>query len=116
MRQAASRDVENIVFLGEQDGPAEQRLKERLEALFEQNAGVSGAYLARALVDGEATVVLGLQASGVDESELARKIGAVFASIFNARAHLDVVLLSDAQVAAAGRLCRAFYERASASC
>ena len=113
MRQAVSRDVQDIVFLGEQDGPAEQQLKERLAALFEQHAGVTKAYLARAVIDGETSVILGLGAAGVDENDLARKVGGVFATIFNPRAHLDVVFLSEDQHAAVSRVCRAFYERDS---
>jgi hypothetical protein len=109
MRQTVSRDVQDIVFLGEQDGPAEQQLKERLATLFEQQADVMAAYLVRAVVDGETSVILGLRAAGADESELARKVGAVFASIFNARAHLDVVFLSADRHAAVSRVSRAFY-------
>lgn len=111
MRQAVSRDVEDIVFLGEQDGPAEQQLKERLATLFAQHADVANAYLVRAVIDGETSVILGLRADGVDESELARDVGAVFAGLFNPRAHLDVVFLSAEQRAAVGRVCRAFYEQ-----
>ena len=110
MRQAASRDVRDIVFVGEQDGPAEQHLKERLAALFERHAGVSRAYLARAIIDRRTTVILGLSAAGLNERDLAREIGAVFAAIFNRRAHLDVVFLSQDQHAAISRVCRAFYE------
>ena len=110
MQQAVSRDVQDIVFLGEQDGPAEQQLKERLAALLALHGGVTAAYLVRAVIDGETSVILGLRAEGADESELARKIGAVFASIFNPRAHLDVVFLSAEQLAAVSRVCRAFYQ------
>lgn len=108
-RPAVRREVDDIVFLGEQDGPAEQQLKERLAALFAQHR-VRQAYLARARIDREATVVLGVRAEGADEGALAREVGAVFASIFNARAHLDVVFLTEAQRAAVSQVCRAFYQ------
>ena len=111
MRQAASRDVQDIVFVGEQDGPPEQQLKERLAALFERHAGVSSAYLARAIIDRRTTVILGVSAAGLDESDFAREVGAVFAAIFNRRAHLDIVFLSRDQRAAISRVCRAFYDR-----
>ena len=111
MRQAVSRDVQDIVFLGEQDGPAEQQLKERLAILFEQQDDVTAAYLVRAVIDGETSVILGLRAAGADESDVAREVGAVFASIFNPRAHLDVVFLSEARHATVSRVCRAFYDQ-----
>jgi hypothetical protein len=72
---------------------------------------VTTAYLVRAVLDGETSVILALRAAGADESELARAVGAVFAAIFNPRAHLDVVFLSETQRAAVSRVCRAFFEQ-----
>jgi len=103
------RDAENIVFVGEQDGPAESQLKAQLELLFAKHAGVARAYLTRATIDGQPTVVLALRAERVDESALAGQVGAVFATIFNARAHLDVLFLDAARQAQVSRVCPAFY-------
>src|SRR5882724_9713096 len=103
--------AQQIAFLGEQDGAVERQLKEELMQVFQRDKTVNKAYLARAAVDGNPTVVLGVRAEGVDESRLATQVGAVFASIFNARQHLDIVFLSDAQNAEASRVCRAFFER-----
>ena len=111
-RSLAELEVHDIVFSGEQDGPAEQRLKEHLAQLFDRHPGITKAFLARATIEGQATVVLALWADGVDESGLAREVGVVFASIFNARQHLDIVFLSHAQLAEASRVCRVFYDRA----
>ena len=102
-------DAEDIVFVGEQDGPAESQLKAELARLFAQHAGVSQAYLVRAAMDGQTSVVLALRAEGVDEAALAREVGAVFATIFNARAHLDVLFLDAARQAQVSRVCPAFY-------
>jgi hypothetical protein len=110
-RSPAQLCAQDIVFVGEQDGPAESQLKAQLAHLFAQHAGVSEAYLTRASVDGLATVVLGLAADGLDESDFARRVGTVFASIFNARAHLDVLFLDAAQLAQVSGVCRAFYDR-----
>jgi hypothetical protein len=102
--------VQQIAFLGEQDGAAEQELKEELARVFQQDGTVSKAYLARAVIDGNATVILGVQAQGADESRLAAQVGSAFASIFNARQHLDVIFLSDEQHAEVSRVCRAFFD------
>jgi len=105
-------DAEDIVFIGEQDGPAESQLKAQLAHLFARHAGVAQAYLARATLDGQTSVVLAVRADGVDESGLAAEVGAVFAAIFNARAHLDVLYLDADRQAQVRRVCPAFYERA----
>ncbi len=107
----AELDAQDIAFIGEQDGPVEQQLKEQLAALFVHHPPVVQAFLARATIDGQATVVLALRAEGADEASLAREVGAVFASIFNARQHLDVLFLSDARLAEVRRVCGAFYDR-----
>ena len=104
--------VEEIAFTGEQDGPAEQRLKHVLCGAFRGGGVVRKAYLARASIDGIATVALALCADRESE-ELVRQASAVFAAIFNTRQHLDIVFLDAAQEAEVSRVCRAFYERAA---
>jgi hypothetical protein len=105
-------DMPQIEFLGEQDGTAEGRLKNELAKLLREDRSVAAAYLARVRYDGQTSgVVLGL-ASDDDESErLVGQIGAVFASLVNARAHLDIVFLSDEQHIAIRKVCAPFYER-----
>jgi SseB protein C-terminal domain len=111
VQSPAVREAQDIAFIGEQDGPVEQQLKEQLARLFDRHAGVVQAYLARATIDGQGTVVLAVHAEGIDESDLAHQAGIVFAAIFNARAHLDVLFLDAARQAQVSRVCRAFYER-----
>ena len=110
VRSPAELAVQDIAFIGEQDGPAEQQLKEQLAQLFEHHPRVTKAFLARATIDGQAAVVLGLRADGADESDLSRQIGIVFASIFNARAHLDMTFLDENTQTQVNRVCRAFYQ------
>jgi hypothetical protein len=112
--QPAARDAQDIVFVGEQHGSAELQLKDRLAQLFERDPHVTAAFLARATIDGQGTVVLALRADGANETALAGQIGAVFAAIFNARAHLDVMFLPDARHAEVSRVCRPFFQRAAA--
>jgi hypothetical protein len=107
----AELDAQDITFIGEQDGPVERQLKEQLAQLFVHHPPVIQAFLARATLDGQPTVILGVHADAADESGLAREVGLVFAAMFNARAHLDVLFLSDARLAEVGRVCGAFYQR-----
>src|ERR1700687_2662750 len=104
-------DVQQIKFVGEQDGPVEQRLKQKLSELFLRDRSVDKAYLARAIIDGGPTVVLALQTEGGDEPRLAEQVGSTFASIFSANQHLDVVFLSDEQHAKVRGVCRSFFDR-----
>jgi SseB protein C-terminal domain len=105
--------IPEIEFLGEQDGVAERQLKDALVALLRRDPTVDRAYLARVRYNGKANgVVLGLLADGDDESEaLVKQVGAAFASIFNGRAHLDIIFLTDAQDADIRKVCAAFYQR-----
>ena len=106
-------DAEDIVFIGEQDGPAESQLKAQLGHLFARHAGVAEAYLAHTVIDGQASVALAVRAEGIDASALAAEVGALFATIFNARAHLDVLFLDAERQAQVRRVCPAFYQRPS---
>jgi hypothetical protein len=45
---------------------------------------------------------------GADQG-LAREIGSIFASIFGAHEHLDILFLSDTQEAALDRVCSPFF-------
>jgi hypothetical protein len=103
--------AQQMTFLGEQDGAVERQLKEKLVQVFLQDGTVNRAYLARAVIDGSRTVILGVRAEGANESRLAAQVGSAFASIFNARQHLDIVFLSDAQHAEVSRVCRPFFDR-----
>ena len=104
-------EVQRVAFVGEQDGPVEQRLKQALAELFRLEHGVTGAYLVRAMVDGQPTVILGVCADSVDKSRLAAQVGSVFALIFSANQHLDVAFLSRAQRAEVSRVCQPFFAR-----
>jgi SseB protein C-terminal domain len=103
----------DITFLGEQDGPAEQRLKEALAVLLGLNATVRRAYLVRVLYDGRTGgVMLGLLTDDEEECEkLVDQMGKAFAALFNTKAHLDIVFLSDEQDAEIRKACPPFYDR-----
>ncbi len=103
----------DITFLGEQDGPAEQRLKEALTVLLGLDATVTRAYLARVLYDGTTSgMMLGLVTDDEDENEkLVEQLGKAFAALFNTSAHLDIVFLNDELDAEIRKACPPFYDR-----
>ncbi|THD51038.1 MAG: hypothetical protein E8A46_16715 [Bradyrhizobium sp.] len=105
--------VPDITFLGEQDGPAEQRLKEALAVLLRLDATVTRAYLARVIYDGSTSgVMLGLLTDDEEESpKLAEQLGKAFAVLFNTEDHLDIVFLSGELDAEISDACPPFYDR-----
>jgi hypothetical protein len=111
-----SLSTEDITFLGEQDGPAERRLKEALAVLLGLGASVSRAYLARVAYDDKTCgVMLGLLThDGRDCEKLAGQIGKTVAALFNTRADLDIVFLNNERDAEIRKTCRPFYDRNTA--
>ncbi len=103
----------DIAFLGEQDGPAERRLKEALAVVLGLDARVTRAYLARVLHDGRTSgVMLALLTDDEGDSEkLVAQAGKIFAAMFNTRAQLDVIFLTGGKDAEIRRVCQPFYDR-----
>ncbi len=105
--------VREIRFLGEQDGPPERILKDRLADFFRRDRSVSRAYLAR--VDfGEgkdASVGLGLRTQFGPDKGMVEKVGTIFADVFNAREHLDIIFLTDNQEAELTKACQPFFKQ-----
>ena len=108
--------VPEIRFLGEQDGPPERLLKERLADFFRRDRSVSRAYLAR--VDfGEgknASVVLGLRTQFGPGKGMVEKVGTIFADVFNSKEHLDIMFLTDGQEAQLTKACKPFFDESAA--
>ena len=101
--------VPRVQFLGEQDGPAEQSLKDRLAEFFTRDRSVLVAYLARVDVGGQAGVALCLKTQFGPDRGLAEKIGAIFKTIFNADVHLDIMFPTAAQEAELSQVCQPFF-------
>jgi SseB protein C-terminal domain len=104
-----------LTFVGEQDGPPERMLKERLSELFAGCKNPLKAYLARVRyreARGE-SVCLCLSVSGGEEKPLLEAVHSLFAQQFNRAVHLDILFLNlkrEEQVAA---VCKPFYLRDS---
>ena len=103
----------DVTFLGEQDGPAERRLKEALAVLLGLGASVTRAYLARVVYDDKTSgVMLGLlRDGGRDCEKLARQIGKTVAALFNTRTDLDIVFLNNERDVEIRKACPPFYDR-----
>lgn len=105
-----------ITFLGEHDGPAEQRLKEALAVLLGLGATVTRAYLARVAYDGKTTgVMLGLLTNNGQASEkIAMQMGKAFSILLNTKADLNIVFLNGERDAEIRKACPPFFERNAA--
>jgi SseB protein C-terminal domain len=105
-----------VTFLGEQDGPAEQRLKEALSVLLGLGATVTRAYLARVRYDDRTSgVMLGLLTDDERNSEkVAVQMGRTFEALFNTKTHLDIMFLDDERDAEIRKACAPFYDRTMA--
>jgi hypothetical protein len=103
--------VPRCEFLGEQDGPSERLLKEKLADFFGRDRSVSRAYLVRvAFGEGKnVSVVLGLRTQFGPDKGMVEKVGAIFASVFNAKEHLDIMFLTDGQETQLVKVCRPFF-------
>jgi GTPase len=102
----------DVIFLGEQDGLHERRLKETISVLLDLNTTVVRAYLARVRHDDGTTggVLLGLLTHDKKESgKLALQMDRAFGALFNTQAHLDVVFLDDEGDARMRKACPPFY-------
>jgi hypothetical protein len=102
-----------VTFLGEQDGPAEQRLKEALSVLLGLGATVTRAYLARVRYDDKTSgVMLGLLTEDERNSEkVAGQMGRTFEALFNTKTHLEIMFLDDERDAEIRKACAPFYDR-----
>ena len=102
-----------ITVLGEQDGPAERRLKEALGVVFGLDRSVIRAYLAHVLHDGKNSgVMLALLTDEAEDSEkLVAQAGRTFAALLNTREDLDIIFLSAEKDAEISQVCRPFYAR-----
>lgn len=101
-----------LVFGAPANDAAEQRLQAALMPLLQQHREVKRAYLARVNYQGAAGgLILGLETSEADNEELVAAIGRVFAAQFDGSRHLDIIFLSDAQIAGIAKVCSPFHAR-----
>ena len=113
-----------VQFVGEQDGPPERELKERLANSL-RPMGVQKAYLAvvsyaerkgpqNAAGDGagpelNVALCLSLADAAVEKNEIVARASHDFAAMFGPSQHMDIIFLTDQQEVALGTVCRPFY-------
>jgi len=108
--------VPQVRFVGEQDGPPERELKGKLVEFFGRDKSVRAAYLARVMF-GEVTninVALCVRTQFGSDPGLADKVGRIFASMFGAHEHMDIVFLNEQQEAQLTKVCAAFFNASNA--
>jgi hypothetical protein len=102
-----------IAFLGEQDGPAELRLKEALGVLLRLNQSVTRAYLLHDVKTGGVTLGV-LTGDEKKDTKLVEQVDKAFAALFNTTAHLDIIFLSENKDAEIRKALPPFYNRYAA--
>ncbi len=105
--------VLDIHFLGEQDGLPEQSLKDQLNRCFQLDKSVRAAYLAKVSYDRanytEVALCL-LRPFGPDDG-IVEQVGSIFASIFGAHEHLDILFINEDQEVQLLMTCKPFFKR-----
>ncbi|HOW80660.1 MAG TPA: enhanced serine sensitivity protein SseB C-terminal domain-containing protein [Candidatus Paceibacterota bacterium] len=113
MKKPQEIKVPEIRYVGEQNGEPEQDLKQRLCRFFERDPSVKAAYLARVNYGHaqQVGVALCLKTVFGPDKGLVEKIGAIFAAVFNASEHLDILFLDESQESDLRKVCSSFYNR-----
>lgn len=103
--------VPQLRFIGEQDGPSERELKERLTDFFQHDQSVRAAYLARASYgeSSQVSVALCLRTQFGADPGMAEKIGRIFASMFGGQQRLDIIFPTTEQETALAKVCAPFF-------
>lgn len=109
--------VPQVRFCGEQDGPPERELKERLAQFFQGDQSVRTAYLAKVVYGNQSpvNVALCLRTQFGPDQGLAEKIGRIFASTFGPQEHLDIVFLDGEREAELAKVCSTFFGQTEGS-
>jgi len=117
-RNKPSRPAETIrppqiKFVGEQAGPVEDDLKARFCRLFASTHTVESAYLARVSYgdDSRNSVALCIRSSIEVDQQLQEKLAQIFAEVFRADQHLDILFVREDQEMQLQKICKPFYQR-----
>ena len=114
-RRYEERNESRIEFIGEQDGPVEQELKDNISTWLEGDRHVSEAYLAIVGLQpaDPRSVALCLVSSRPHDTSLVQGVLAIFAKLFKETEFMDILFLSDAQRDDVRRVCRPFFSRST---
>ena len=108
-----ARTESRVEFVGEQDGPNERLLKERLGPVLREASHIQRAYLARIgfQPSDSPSVALCLVSSTGDDIDLVKHVDDVFKTIAPRNVFLDVAFLTAKQEEDVARVCSPFYRR-----
>lgn len=112
-RSSSEFRTEQIVFVGQQDGPPERELKSRLVELFDGTPNVRAAYLAQVRYGDNVPIAIALCLclNDVDGTDVVESASAIFAEMFGNDSRLDIVPIDKKQEVSLSRVCSAFYFR-----
>ncbi len=104
--------VSKMQFLGEQDGPPERDLKNKLTEFFQRDKSVKKAYLARTAYDEQSkpSVALCLRTEFGPDRGLAEKVGKIFGIRFSDPEYMDIIFLTDEQESDLSKVCSPFFD------
>ena len=109
--------VPKIVFICEQDGTVEKKIKSEWCQLFEVNEEVIRAYLVRVRYNNENNdlnsldVALCIKQIAGNCEETVKKVGKIFESHFGSDQHLDIGFLNDEQESRITKVAKPFYRK-----
>jgi SseB protein C-terminal domain len=104
--------VGEVRFFGEQDGRPERELKERLANFFQTEPAISAAYLARVIYsDKSVNVACCVRMQDGSEENVVRSVGEIFAALFGAHEHLDIIFPTHEQETELVTVCTPFSRR-----
>ncbi|MGA8938876.1 MAG: enhanced serine sensitivity protein SseB C-terminal domain-containing protein [Acidobacteriaceae bacterium] len=106
-----------LLFLCEQDGTPERKLKHALSELFAREPSVTAGYLVRVSYSETPGVNVALALIG-DQSHAARlvpAIGILFKKVFNATERIDIFFLSPTQLSEIDQVAKPFYVAAAST-
>ena len=111
MSRGESFRVPRVLFIAEQDGEIERRLKSQVESVLRDSEFVGRAYLCQVRYgeDGPSAVAMCLFVESVVRDDLEKEIGEIFYSMFNTSTSLDIIRISASQNVEIAFVCRPFF-------
>ena len=112
--QIESFSSSGLHFVGEQDGPVERELKEKISSRLRERPNIAAAYLA--LVRHGNTphhdVALCLRSTSGPDLDVLNDIARLFRSMFSVETSLDIVFIDAGEEGRLSKVCRPFYRAA----
>ena len=106
--------VQDIQFVGEQSGTAENELKQQLNKVLAKYPAVRTSYLSQVIYEpGSSPAVALCLAGATADQKLLKDINNIFAIMFNKQQYLDIIFVNEIQEIKLREVCHPFYCRKS---